>query len=278
MSVGIVVQLAVDCIAAASLYALVGLAVSLAFSGSGTYHLAIGQVAIAGALVASAAVQGGWPLWIGVIAGLTLGALLSAAAERGLVAPASSSPLLAAVLLIAAAVVLREALQGVFPRSAYAFPTVGGTLQVAGGLVHVADLVTIAVVAAVAVAGALTLRITSLGAALRITAASPSMAERIGVDTGAMRALAFGVGGALATAAALLGAGRFPLAAAGGVTLALRGIAAAAAAGPRAPQRVVLPALIIAAVEVVGGYFLGGGGEALSDIAAVGLIAMAVWR
>ena len=40
MSVGIVVQLAVDCIAAASLYALVGLAVSLAFSGSGTYHLA----------------------------------------------------------------------------------------------------------------------------------------------------------------------------------------------------------------------------------------------
>lgn len=278
MNAGIVVQLAVDCVAAASLYALVGLAVSLAFSGSGTYHLAIGQVAIAGALVAAALVQAGLPLFLAVLIGLALGALLSAAAERGLVAPASGRPLLGAVLLIAAAVVVREVLQGIFPRSAYAFPTIGGTLQVAGGLVHVADLVTIAVVAAVAVAGALTLRLTPVGAALRITAAAPSLAERIGVDTGAMRALAFGAGGALATAAVLLGAARFPLAASGGVTIALRGIAAAAAGGPRAPQRVVLPALAIAAVEVVGGYYLGGGGEALSDVTAVALIALALAR
>ena len=277
MSGGIVVQLAVDCAAAASLYALVALAVSLAYSGSGTYHLAIGQVGVAGGLIAAAVLQAGWPVWIAIIAGLAVGAALSAAMERGLVAPAAGRPVLAAVLLIAAAVVIRELLQGLFPRSAYNFPSTGGTLRVFGGLVHAADLVTIAVVVAVAAAGAVVLRSTTLGAALRLTAIAPAAAERIGVDTARVRAASFAAGGALAAAAILLGVGRFPIAASGGVVLALRGIAAAAAGGMRSPARVVVAAVVIAAAEVVGGYYLGGGGEAIADVAAVLLIA-AAWR
>ena len=277
MSSAVVVQLGVDCVAAASLYALIALAVSLAYSGSGTYHLAIGQVGIAGGLVAAAALQAGWPVWIAVAAGLAVGAALSAALERGLVAPASGRPVLVAVLLIAAAVVIRELLQGLFPRSAYSFPSTAGTLRVLGGLVHVADLVTVAVVVAVAAAGAVVLRSTTVGAALRVTAIAPAAAERIGVDTARVRAASFAAGGALAVAAILLGVGRFPLAASGGVVLALRGIAAAAAGGMRSPGRVVTAAVVIAAAQVVGGFYLGGGGEALSDVVAVLLIA-AWWR
>jgi branched-chain amino acid transport system permease protein len=273
----VVVQLGVDCVAAASLYALVALAVSLAYSGSGTYHLAIGQVGIAGGLIAAGVLQSGWPVWVAVVAGLAVGAALSAAMERGLVAPASGRPVLAAVLLIAAAVVTRELLQGLFPRSAYSFPSTSGTFRVLGGLVHTADLVTIAVVVAVAATGAVVLRSTTLGAALRLSATAPAAAERIGVDTARIRAASFAVGGALVAGAVLLGVARFPLAASGGVVLALRGIAAAAAGGMRSPARVVTAAVIIAAAQVVGGFYLGGGGEALSDVAAVLLIA-AGWR
>lgn len=277
MNGGVVVQLAVDCVAAASLYALVALAVSLAYSGSGTYHLAIGQVGVAGGLIAAGVLQAGWPVWVAVVAGLALGAALSAAMERGLVAPASGRPVLAAVLLIAAAVVTRELLQGLFPRSAYSFPSTSGTFRVLGGLVHTADLVTIAAVVTVAATGAVVLRSTTLGAALRLTATAPAAAERIGVDTARIRAASFAVGGALVAGAVLLGVARFPLAASGGVVLALRGIAAAAAGGMRSPARVVAAAVIIAAAQVVGGFYLGGGGEALSDVAAVLLIA-AGWR
>jgi branched-chain amino acid transport system permease protein len=273
----VVVQLGVDCVAAASLYALVALAVSLAYSGSGTYHLAIGQVGVAGGLIAAGVVQAGWPVWVAVVAGLAFGAALSAAMERGLVAPASGRPVLAAVLLIAAAVVTRELLQGLFPRSAYSFPSTSGTFRVLGGLVHTADLVTIAAVVAVAATGAVVLRSTTLGAALRLTATAPAAAERIGVDTARIRAASFAVGGALVAGAVLLGVARFPLAASGGVVLALRGIAAAAAGGMRSPARVVAAAVVIAAAQVVGGFYLGGGGEALSDVAAVLLIA-AGWR
>ena len=273
MNGGVVIQLAVDSAAAAALYALVALGVLLAYSGSGTVHLAIGQVAVAGGLVAAAALTAGWPVWIAVLLALLIGGSLSALAERGLVAPATGRPFLGAVLLLGGAVVLREILQGLFPHSAYSFPTVAGVLTVGGGIVRVSDLITLAAVVAAAGGGALLLRSTSTGAALRATAEAPAAAERIGVDTGRMRALAFGAGGVLATAAVLLGVSRFPLVASGGVVLALRGIAAAAAGGMRSPARAVAAAAVLGVAEVVGGFYLGGGGEAVADAAAVALIA-----
>jgi branched-chain amino acid transport system permease protein len=277
MSGGIVIQLGVDTVAAAALYALVALAVALAYSGSGILHLAIGQVGVAGGLAASAIVSAGYPVWLAVIAGLAIGAALSAGVERGLVAPTLGRPLLGAVLLLGAGVVLRELLQGVFPHSAYAFPSTAGTLIALGGIVHVADLVTIAAVALTAGLAVVTLRSTSVGAALRITAAAPDLAERLGVDTARVRMAAFAFGGGLATVAILLGVARFPLAAGGGVVLALRGIAAASAGRMRSPGLVVAAAVAIAAAQVVGGYFLGAGGEVLCDLTAVLLIVLG-WR
>ena len=274
---GVAVQLVVDSVAAAALYALVALAVALAFSGSGTLHLAIGQVAVGGGLVAAAVLSAGLSVWLAAIAGLAAGALLSVAAERGLVAPAAGRPLLGAVLLLGGAVVLREVLQGLFPKPAYTFPSVPGTILVGGGVVHLADLVTIAVVVATAAGGALLLRSTTIGAALRLAATAPAAAERIGVDTARMRALAFGAGGTLATGATLLGVARFPLVASGGLVLALRGIAAASAGGMRSPVRVMAAALGLGVAEVVGAFYLGSGGEAIADALAVALIA-AGWR
>ena len=110
-----------------------------------------------------------------------------------------------------------------------------------------------------------------------VTAAAPEAAERLGVNTATVRMVAFAMGGALATIAILLGVARFPLAAGGGVTLALRGIAAASAGRMRSPARVVAAAVAIAAVQVVGGYFLGGGGEVFCDLVAAGLIVVG-WR
>jgi branched-chain amino acid transport system permease protein len=276
----IALQLAVDTLAATALYALVALAVALSFSGSGIFNLAIGQIGLAGGLTAAAAASAGWSPWLGAIAGLVVAAALGAAAERALVKPSLGHPVLGAALLIGAAIVLREVLLGLFPRSAYAFPAVGGTYHVLGGLVTAADLVTIAVVLGVASAGAVVLRTTSLGAALRLTAASPDAAELIGVDTQRLRTASFAVGGALAAIAVLLGVSHFPIAAGGGVVLAFRGIAAAVAGGARSPRAVVLCALVIAAGQVIGGFYLGSGGEVVADAAAVGLIALGAtqWR
>ncbi len=276
----IALQLAVDCAAATALYALIALAVSLAYSGSGILNLAVGQIAIAGGLAAAAVTGAGWPAWIGVLVGVGVAAALGALAERALVKPSIGRPVLGAVLLVAAAIVLREVLLGLFPRTVYAFPSVGGTFRVLGGIVHVADLVTIGAVVAVALAGAAVLRTTTVGAALRVTSESPDAAELLGVDTQMVRTASFAIGGALAAGAVLLGVSHFPIAAGGGVVLAFRGIAAAVAGGIRSPGGVVLSALAIAVGQVVGGFYLGGGGEVVSDLVAVGLIAGSgfLWR
>lgn len=249
----------------------------VAHSGSRVIHLAIGQVAMAGALVA-AGLATAWPLWIAILAGLAVGAAVSAVGERALVAPLVRRIELAAIVLVAGAVVLEELLRGVYSRSGYGFPSVGGELHPAGGIIRVADLVTVATAAGLAAAGTWALRSTTAGAALRATAAAPEAAELIGVDTARVRTAAFAVAGALGVAAALLAANRLPLAATAGLPLALKGIAAAVAGRLRSPLTVCLGALAIGAVQVVGTYFLGSGGEVLTDLAALVLLIVGLGR
>ncbi|MHB8719328.1 MAG: ABC transporter permease subunit [Candidatus Dormibacteria bacterium] len=268
---GLVLQLALDTLATAGIYAMVGIGIYIAHSGTRVLHLAIGEVAMAGALVA-AGLATAWPLVVAVPAGLAVAAGLSASAERLLVAPLARRVELAAILLIAAAVVLREVLRGLYSRGAYPFPSVAGTLSPGGGVLRVSDVVTVAAALAVAAGGNFVLRRTSWGAALRATAASPGAAAMIGVDTATVRTAAFAAGGALAAAAALLAADRLPLAATAGVPLALRGIAAAVAGRLRSPWTVCLGALAIGAVEVVSTYFLGAGGQVVADAVALLLL------
>ncbi len=274
MSSGIVFQLGVDTLAAGALYALVALAVSLAYSGSGVVHLAIGPVGLAGGLLAASLFSGGMPLVPAALAGLAVGGALSGVAERALVAPVVGKPLLGMTILVAAAVLAQGVLSGLFPRPAYAFPTASGVYTVAGGIVHQYDLVTLAAVVVVAGVSVPVVKSRRVGGSLRLTATSPRQAERLGVNTAFVRTTSFAVGGVLATGAVLLGSARFPLAAVGAVALTLRGIAAAAAGRMVSPTRIAGAALLIAAVEVVGGYELGGGrGELLCDAVAVLLVA-----
>ena len=268
---GLVLQLALDTLATAGIYAIVGIGVFIAHSGTRVLHLAIGEVAMAGALVA-AGLATSWPLLIAVVVGLLVASVLSAGAERVLVAPLARRVELAAILLIAAAVVLRELMRGLYSKDAYPFPTVGGTLTPLGGVLHWSDVLTVLCALAVAAGGTWVLQRTDWGAALRATAASPDAAAMIGVDTGTVRTVAFAAGGALAAGAALLAAGRLPLAATAGVPFALKGIAAAVAGGLRSPWAVCAGALAIGAVQVVSTYFLGAGGEVISDVLALLLI------
>jgi branched-chain amino acid transport system permease protein len=273
---GIVLQLALDTLATAGIFAIVGMGVLIAHTGTRVLHLAIGEVAMAGALVA-AGLANRWPVWLAMIVGLAVAAGLSAAGERALVAPVVSRVELAAILLLAAGLVVRELLRGLYSRSAYAFPSVGGEIHPAGGTLRVADVLTVAAAVAIAAATTWVIRNTLAGAALRATAAAPDSAELIGVDTARVRTTAFAVAGGLAALAALLAADRLPIAATAGVPLALKGIASAIAGRLRSPLTVGAGAVAIAAVQVVGSFFLGSGGEVLADVAAL-LLLLSGWR
>lgn len=273
MSGGTVLQLALDGLATSGIYALVGLGVQVAHAGSGVLHLGLGDAAIFGAISGAALAEGGVPAPLAALVALLVAAALSVAMERALVRPAAGRVALAAAALVAGGTVLRQVVSGLFTHAAYAFPAVGGTWRIGGGVLRVSDAVTAAVaVAGAALLGVVLLR-TRAGAALRITAGGAEAAESIGVDTRRVRALAFAAAGVLAGRACVLAAGRVAAAPATGVAIGIKGLCAAAAAGFGSPLAVCLGAALIGGVEVAATFVLGGGGEAVTY--AVALLALA---
>ena len=272
MNGGVAVQLGVDCLAAAALYAIVALAAALAFSGTRVLFIAAGQAGAAGALVAALLVVHAVPVPFGILVGLLVGAAVAAIAENQLVERVPGRPLYGTALLVALAVVLQEVLAGFFPAPAYAFPTIGTVIHAGGGVVRVADIVVVGCGLAVAAVTAAVLTRTTLGVRVRLAARDAAIAERLGIRTVRVRAGTFAVAGALATAVVLLGADRFPVSATTGVVIGLRGLAAAAGSRMRIGPQLAVGALVIAVAEVVSGYWLGSGGEAIADAVAAALV------
>jgi branched-chain amino acid transport system permease protein len=278
VSGGTALQLCLDGLATSGVYALTGLGVQLAYSGSGVLHLALGDVAVAGAIAAAAMVAAGVPVVVAALVGLAGAALLSGAMERGLVRPAGGRVVLAAAALVGGGAVLRQVVAAVFTHSAYAFPALQVTWHVGDGVLRASDAVTGGVAVAVAGGVAALLGRTRTGAALRATAGGQAAAESIGVDTGRVRAASFAVAGLLGGLAAVLAAGRIAATPAAGVAIGLKGLCAAAAGGFGSPLGVCLGAVLIGGTEVGTTFALGGGGEAITYAVAAAALALALRR
>jgi len=275
MSGGVALQLALDSLAAGGVYALVALGVHLAFAGSGVLHLAVGDTAMAGAVVGGFISAHGASAPLSALVGIAYGAALGAVLAVAIVEPTRGRVALAAALLALGGTALRQAIVAVLQQPVYPFPSLRTEWTVGSGHLRASDLLTIGVVAALAVVAALVLRRTRAGAALRVTAATPDAAELCGVDTGRVRLVAFAVAGGLAALGALLAAGRVAPSMGGAVALTLKGVAGAVVGGVRSPGGACLGALAIGTVEVLGGYWWGGGaGEAMAY--GAGVLALAV--
>jgi branched-chain amino acid transport system permease protein len=272
VSGGTALQLCLDGLAASGVYALVGLGVQAAHAGSGVLHLAIGDVAVAGAIGGAALAESGAPPWLAAPVALAAAALLSVLMERALVRPAAGRLALAVAALVAGGSVLRQLVAAVFTHGAYAFPAVGTVWRVGDGVLRAADVLTAGVAVVVATGAWWVLGRTRAGAALRATAGDAAAAELAGVDTRRVRARAFAAAGMLAGLAAVLAAGRVAATPAAGVGLGLKGLCAAVAGRLGSPLAVCLGAALIGGTEVGTTYVLGGGGEAVTfGVAALAL-------
>ncbi len=132
MNGALVLQLALDTLATAGIFAIVGMGVLVAYTGSRVLHLAHRRGGH-GRGAGRRGLSTGWPVAVALVAGLAVAAVLSAAGERVLVAPVARRVELAAILLLTAGLVVRELLRGLYSRSAYSFPSVAGELRLGGG-------------------------------------------------------------------------------------------------------------------------------------------------
>ncbi len=198
-----VLQLALNTLALASIYALVALGFVLVINAVGAVNFAHGDLVMAGGFLAVLfARQLDWPgIALAPLIMLATGALGLALSLLAYFPLRRGPPAGIYVSTIAVGLLLQNAVLNLFGAAPQRGPAL---ITTASGGVPIQPLATIAV-AIVLIAGLyLLLRRSQLGRALRATAQNPAMAEAIGIDTNRMIAFSFALAAGLAGAAGLL--------------------------------------------------------------------------
>ena len=236
-------------------YALVGMGLAVIFKGSHVINAAQGDCAVIGAITAVLLLsQAGVPYLLAALGGGIVGALICAAIDMLFVRRmkqrgAGEEAYL--LLTIGVALTLSAALLFFLGRDSYSLPALGGDrvfLLLDAVLVeHAAWLV----VGGVALTAGLQLfyRHTTLGLSMMAASIDAQGAATIGIDVRRMRTLTFALGGLLGAFAGILVAPLVAMDYHVGMSLTLKGFAAAILGGLSNPLGAVVGGLTIALLE-----------------------------
>lgn len=190
-----------------TLFGLLAVGITLVYRGTGAINFALGEIGTL-ALYATwwLSVDHGLPWVIGAAGALAVGALAGVVFERAVVRPmADGGPLpiaVATVGLLSFLLALEFQAFGESPREV-AVPIHGFGVRIAGVVVSPTQLLSIAVVAAVAIGLGQFLRRTDFGLGVLAAAQDPDASRLMGVPVSRVNAFVWGASGAVAALAAL---------------------------------------------------------------------------
>ena len=244
-----------------ALYALVALGIVLVYKATGTINFAHGEfLMISGFLAYTLYVIVGLPYLVSILGAVVLGFLLGMLAERIAFRPLMRANMVSLVLAtVGVSFILKGSGRMLWGgRGDYlAFPPLlPPDPIIIGDIILVPQqLVVLAGAAVVMVAFGLFFHLTRVGKTMQATADNPKAARLVGVRVEQVHMLAFGVGAAVAGAAAALMAPITLLYPDIGFALFIKGFAAAVLGGLNSMGGALLGGLIIGIVEsLAGGY------------------------
>jgi ABC-type branched-subunit amino acid transport system permease subunit len=236
-----------------AIYATVALGFTLIYNVSGVVNLAQGDFFAAAALITLGFVETNrLPFWLSAVIAVALIAILSVLMERLVIRPAGSAAIaIRLVLTVGVSMVVQGALLVRYGGDAKALPPFGAQHPFTIGSVRAVpqDLWLFGLVTAIAVALTLFLRRTNAGIAMRATAANPFGAGLTGIDTSRIRALAFGISGAIAAVTAIFGASITFVGYDGGAMLGVKAFVAAVLGGLGRPGGAIAGGLALGIAE-----------------------------
>jgi len=264
MSFALPVQAVLSGITIGFVYALIGLGIAVIFKGSKVVNAMQGEFAIVGGMTAAIVLAAGLPFITAIAAGIGVGALGGGLIQRFLVGPmiarkANEESML--LLTIGIAFTLSAAVLFVAGRGSHLLPAVGGNgvVELAGATIRI-HAIFLMIAGSLLVGGlAVFFKHTVLGIAMTAAALDPDGATIVGINVQRMRQATFVLGGALGAIAGILVA---PLTEVGyqmGLTLTLKGFAAAVVGGLTNPLGAVAGGLLIGLVESFGVVFIASG-------------------
>lgn len=244
-----------------ALYALVALGIVLVYKATGTINFAHGEfLMISGFLAYSLYVFAGLPYVISILGAVLLAFLLGAIAERIAFRPLMRANMVSLVLAtVGVSFILKGSGRMLWGgRGDYlAFPPLLPPDPIIIGEIILVpqQLVVLAGAMVVMVAFALFFRLTRIGKTMQATADNPKAARLVGIRVEQVHMLAFGVGAAIAGAAAALMAPITLLYPDIGFSLFIKGFAAAVLGGLNSMAGALLGGFLIGVIEsLAGGY------------------------
>jgi branched-chain amino acid transport system permease protein len=192
-------------LAAGSIYASVALALVMIYRSTDLVNFAQGEMAMFSTYIAWTLVNTGLPFWgafaITLIASFVGGMLI----ERVLIRPVENAPVLAAVVVTIALLLIFNSVAGwIYSYTVQDFPSPFPDRPLFHALITTRDLGVIAVTLIMLLLLFLFFRFTSTGLAMRAAAQNPASARLCGIRVGLMLAIGWGLAAAIGATAGIM--------------------------------------------------------------------------
>jgi branched-chain amino acid transport system permease protein len=192
-------------LAAGAIYASVALALVMIYRSTDLVNFAQGEMAMFSTYIAWTLVNAGLPFWVAFLITLIVSFIGGMVIERVVIRPVENAPVLAAVVVTIALLLIFNSLAGwIYTYTVQDFPSPFPDRPLFHSLLTTRDLGVIAVTLIMLVLLFVFFRFTSTGLAMRAAAQNPASARLCGIRVGRMLAIGWGLAAAIGATAGIM--------------------------------------------------------------------------
>ncbi|TDH35197.1 branched-chain amino acid ABC transporter permease [Pseudohoeflea suaedae] len=237
-----------------AVYALVALGFTIIYNASDVVNFAQGEFVMLGGMITVFAFDAGVPLPLAAVVAILVTAAIGVALNKLAIEPARGAPVVSLIIItIGASILIRGATQLVFDKQLHRFPAFSGDdpIRVLGATILPQSLWVIGGALAVFVGLWVFFTRTLTGKAVLATANNRIAAQLVGINTGWIMTLSFGLSAAIGAFAGVLVTPITLVSYDVGVALALKGFAAAMLGGMGNPKGALVGGLLLGCLEAM---------------------------
>ena len=235
-----------------AIYALVALGFTLIYNASHVINFAQGEFLMIGGMGTVVLMDAGAPIYLAIPGAILMAGIAGVLLHKLAIAPAKNADVVTLIIItIGASIFLRGLAQIFWGKDYHALPAFSDTesISVGGAVLLTQSLWVLGIAAVLVTALGLFFTRTALGKALLATSMNKDAASMVGIKTGAILTLAFGIAALLGAVAGVIVAPITFTAYDIGIMLGLKGFIAAAIGGLGSSTGAILGGLLLGLAE-----------------------------
>lgn len=237
-----------------AVYALVALGFTIIYNASDVVNFAQGEFVMLGGMITVFAFDAGAPLFIAALIAVSITAAVGVMLNLLAIEPARNAPVVSLIIItLGASILIRGLVQVVFDKQTHRFPSFSGEdpIQLMGATILPQSLWVIGGAIAVFVGLWLFFTRTLIGRAVLATSNNRDAAKLVGINVHLIMTMSFGLSAMIGAVAGVLITPITLVSYAVGVSLALKGFAAAMLGGIGNPQGALIGGLLLGLMEAM---------------------------